>query len=50
MTRKTTIVLLTLFACISIAKGQITKNSVLLGGQISYQNINYHYQGTPSDS
>lgn len=50
MTRKTTIVLLTLFACISIAKGQITKNSVLLGGQISYQNISYHYQGTPSDS
>src|SRR3954469_4650817 len=49
MNRKTTILLLTLFACISIAKGQITKHSVLLGGQISYQNYNYHYQGEPSE-
>ncbi|TKK70840.1 hypothetical protein FC093_03850 [Ilyomonas limi] len=46
MTRKTITILLTLLACITIVKGQITNNSVLLGGQISYQNSNYDYAGT----
>jgi hypothetical protein len=50
MNRKTTTILLGLFACISIAKGQIIKKSLLLGGQIYYQNVDYHYVDVPYEN
>lgn len=49
MTTKAITILLTFFACITIVKGQITKKSVLLGGQIYYQNLSYDYAGTQAD-
>ncbi len=50
MIKKSTTILLALVACITIAKAQITKNSVLLGGQIYYQNTKYDYTGASPDN
>ena len=42
---------LTLLSCLVFffTKGQITKGSILLGGQISYQNNNFDYSGNQPD-
>jgi hypothetical protein len=50
MIKKSTTILLAFIACITFAKAQITKNSVLLGGQIYYQDLKYDYSGiTPAN-